>query len=404
MPTMATETHVQDENVVSRRVKPQPELATATAQTTVTATAKRPALSNLTNTSTLAVQHTRVQTRASRALKSKAQQQHITPVDEEQQQQQEKKSLKRAAPDAEDEEDTKPTLKKSKIHEKQLQQPQEQESVPDLDAEDADDPLMVSEYVNEIFEYLFEQEQTTTPRNYFDTQPELKPRMRSILVDWLVEVHLRFRLTPETLFLAINMMDRFLTIQSVEVDKLQLLATGCLFIAAKYEEVWSPSVKNYAYVTDGGSTEDEILTAERFILKTLNFDLSYPNPMNFLRRISKADNYDIETRTMAKYILEITIMDHKFLGTKPSLCAAASMYVSRKLLGRSDWNATLTKYSGGYSLEQMKPVVQLMVDYLRAPVTHDEFFKKYASKKYMKASILARQWTKKFDQEDVKWI
>lgn len=194
-------------------------------------------------------------------------------------------------------------------------------------------------------------------------------------------------------------MDRFMSKETIQVDKLQLLATGSLFIAAKYEEVYSPSVKNYSYVTDGGYTEEEILEAEKFILSALDFDLSYPNPMNFLRRISKADEYDIQTRTIGKYLLEISIMDHRFIGLKPSLCAAAAMYVSRKMLGRSDWNGTLVHYSGGYKKNDFKHVVELLLDYLTQPVIHEEFFKKYASKKFMKSSILARQWAKKIEAE-----
>lgn len=266
----------------------------------------------------------------------------------------------------------------------------------DLDAEDADDPLMVSEYVNEIFGYLHELELKTLPDpNYLQWQRNMRPKMRSILVDWMVEVHLKFRLLPETLYLSINIMDRFMSRETVEVDRLQLLATGSLFIAAKYEEVYSPSVKNYAYVTDGGFTEDEILQAERFILEILDFDMSYPNPMNFLRRISKADDYDVQARTIGKYLLEITAVDYKFIGYLPSLCAAAAMYIARKMLGKFDWNGNLIHYSGGYRESDMREICEMLMDYLVGPIVHEEFFKKYASRRFMKVSILARQWAKR---------
>ncbi|ODV94322.1 hypothetical protein PACTADRAFT_51180 [Pachysolen tannophilus NRRL Y-2460] len=270
----------------------------------------------------------------------------------------------------------------------------------DLDEEDIDDPLMVSEYVIEIFQYLNRLEKITLPDpNYLTWQKNLKPKMRSILVDWMVEVHMRFRLLPETLFLAINIMDRFMSKEIVQVDKLQLLATGSLFIAAKYEEVYSPSIRNYAYVTDGGFTEDDILNAEKFILEILDFNMSYPNPMNFLRRISKADDYDIQSRTIGKYLLEISIIDYKFIGILPSLCSASAMYISRKMLGRFDWNGNLIHYSGGYREEDMKQCCEMIIDYLVSPIIHEEFFKKYASKKFFKVSILARQWAKKIKAE-----
>lgn len=393
---------IQDENAIHQNVRltrsktstvtenKKAASSYTTANKDSTITQRRPALTNLTNTSS---QQSSITTTKNLKIQSK---QHVQPTINEDSEVNSRLPLKRSATESSSnlaEEETRsgaPGLKKPKID-------YEWE---DLDAEDSDDPLMVSEYVDEIFDYLHKLELDTLPDStYLTWQKNLKPKMRSILVDWIVEVHLRFRLLPETLFLAINLMDRFMSKETIQVDKLQLLATGSLFIAAKYEEVYSPSVKNYSYVTDGGYTEEEILEAEKFILSALDFNLSYPNPMNFLRRISKADEYDIQTRTIGKYLLELSIMDHRFIGLKPSLCAAAAMYVSRKMLGRPDWNGTLIHYSGGYKKNDFKHVVELILDYLTQPVIHEEFFKKYASKKFMKSSILARQWAKKIEAE-----
>lgn len=257
----------------------------------------------------------------------------------------------------------------------------------DLDKEDVDDPLMVSEYVVEIFEYLKELEIATMANpDYMDNQNELEWKMRGILVDWLLEVHTRFRLLPETLFLAVNIIDRFLSSKIVQLDRLQLVGVTAMFIASKYEEVLSPHVQNFRHVADDGFTEEEILSAERFVLAALNYDLSYPNPMNFLRRISKADNYDIQTRTLGKYLLEIGCLDHRFLAHPPSQVAAAAMYLARMVLERGPWDATLAHYSG-YSEEEIQPVLHLMIDYLSGPVLHEAFFKKYASKKFLKGKL-----------------
>ncbi|KAF4549541.1 G2/mitotic-specific cyclin-B-like protein [Elsinoe fawcettii] len=266
----------------------------------------------------------------------------------------------------------------------------------DLDSEDFDDPLMVAEYVHEIFDYMKQLEITTLPNpDYMDLQNELEWKMRGILIDWLLEVHSRFRLLPETLFLAVNIIDRFLSRKVVQLDRLQLVGVTAMFIASKYEEVLSPHVQNFRHVADDGFTEAEILSAERFILAALDYDLSYPNPMNFLRRISKADNYDIQTRTLGKYLLEIGCVDHRFMKYPPSHVAAAAMYLARLVLDRGEWDATLSKYAG-YTEEDIEPVFKLMVDYLQAPVVHDAFFRKYASKKFLKASIVLRQWAKKW--------
>ena len=220
--------------------------------------------------------------------------------------------------------------------------------VHDLDAEDIEDPLMVAEYVVEIFEYLKSLEETTLPNHeYMDHQEDLEWKMRGILVDWLIEVHARFRLAAETLFLAVNIIDRFLSMKVVQLDRLQLVGVTALFIASKYEDVINPDVAHLRHVADDGFSEEEILSAERYVLGALNYDLSYPNPMNFLRRISKADDYDIQTRTIGKYLMEISLLDHRFMQYTPSHIAAAAMYLSRMILERGEWVSAST-----FSLER----------------------------------------------------
>ena len=90
-------------------------------------------------------------------------------------------------------------------------------------------------------------------------------------------------------------------------------------------------------MVDSGYTVDEILKAERFMLSMLQFELGWPGPMSFLRRISKADDYDLETRTLAKYFLEVTIMDERFVGSPPSYIAAGAHAFSRLMLKKGDW-------------------------------------------------------------------
>jgi hypothetical protein len=57
----------------------------------------------------------------------------------------------------------------------------------------------------------------------------------------MISVHLKFKLKEETLFLAINIIDRFLSQQTITKDKFQLIATTALFIATKYEEIYPPT-------------------------------------------------------------------------------------------------------------------------------------------------------------------
>jgi G2/mitotic-specific cyclin-B, other len=75
--------------------------------------------------------------------------------------------------------------------------------------------------------------------------------MRSILVDWLIEVHLKFKLLPETLFITVSIIDRFLEKVRVQKSRLQLVGVTALFIASKYEEIYPPELKDFVYITDG---------------------------------------------------------------------------------------------------------------------------------------------------------
>ena len=142
---------------------------------------------------------------------------------------------------------------------------------------------------------------------------------------------------PETLWIAINIVDRFLTRRVVSLVKLQLVGVTAMFIAAKYEEILAPSVDEFVFMTENGYTKEEILKGERIVLQTLDFKVSqYCSPYSWMRKISKADDYDIQTRTLGKFLAEVTLLDYRFLRCKPSLVAAVAMYSARKMLG-GDW-------------------------------------------------------------------
>ncbi|KAF7289887.1 Cyclin N-terminal domain-containing protein [Mycena indigotica] len=262
----------------------------------------------------------------------------------------------------------------------------------DLDADDADDPAMVSEYVVEIFKYLKQVELSTMPNpNYMTSQTELAWKMRGILNDWLIQVHVRFRLLSETLFLCVNIIDRFLSARVVSLAKLQLVGVTCMFIAAKFEEITAPSVTQFLECADSTYTESEILQAERYVLKTLDWNLSFPNPVHFLRRVSKADNYDIKARTLGKYLLEIACLEWRLIAAPPSLLAAAAMWLARIAVGEENWTPNLAHYSS-YPESSLLPTANLMLNYILKPPRHEAFYNKYAGKKFSKASIFMRQW------------
>ncbi|ETS80125.1 hypothetical protein PFICI_07654 [Pestalotiopsis fici W106-1] len=249
------------------------------------------------------------------------------------------------------------------------------------------DISMVAEYGDEIFEYMKEMEIALLPSaHYMDIQTEIQWSMRSVLMDWVIQVHGRFNLLPETLFLAVNFIDRFLSVKVVSLGKLQLVGATALFLAAKYEEINCPSVQEIVYMVENSYSVDEILKAERYMLSMLNFDLGFPGPMSFLRRISKADDYDLETRTLAKYFLEVTIMDERFVACPPSFLAAGSHCLSRLILEKGKWTTEHVHYSG-YTFAQLQPMISMILECCTiAKKHHQAVFEKYSDKRYKRCA------------------
>ena len=139
------------------------------------------------------------------------------------------------------------------------------------------------EYQEEIIPYLIslENEKRINP-NYMSKQNDINEKMRMILIDWLIEVHLKFKLLPETLFLTINFIDRYLQNNQTPRDKLQLIAVSSLLIACKYEEIYPPEISSFVYITDNAYTKEEILNYEIKILGDLEYDITYPTSLRFL--------------------------------------------------------------------------------------------------------------------------
>ncbi|KAL5486181.1 CLB4 [Sanghuangporus weigelae] len=263
------------------------------------------------------------------------------------------------------------------------------------DEVDMFDTTMVSEYSEEIFDYMSKLELEMMPNpDYIQGQSDLNWDMRQTLVDWLLQVHLRYYLLPETLWIAINLVDRFLSKRIVSVVKLQLVGVVAMFIAAKYEEILAPSVEEFVFMTEGGYSKEEILKGERIVMQTLDFKISsYCSPYSWVRRISKADEYDIQTRTLCKYIVEVTLLDYRFLRVKPSLVAAVGMYTARRMLG-TDWNNAFVFYSGYTEAQLLTGHSYVIGKLLERGFDRQYVSRKYASKKYLKASVFAMNWAR----------
>lgn len=263
----------------------------------------------------------------------------------------------------------------------------------DENDEDTFDVTMVAEYAPEIFNYLHELEQRMAPDpDYMEAQDELRWEMRQVLLDWVVQVHHRFGLLPETLFLTVNYVDRFLSVRRVLLLRFQLVGAVALFVAAKVEEINCPTVQEVAYMADNAYSVSDFLRAERFMIGVLEFEMNWPGPMLFLRRTSKADDYDYETRTLAKYFLEITIMDHRFVALMPLWLAAGAHYLLRKMLDKGPW-LELHVFYLGYTESQVGPLARILMEICAdAEHNHRAIFEKYQERRYRQLSLFVQQY------------
>lgn len=152
--------------------------------------------------------------------------------------------------------------------------------------------------------YIFFLKTRNRPKHgYMKKQPDITHTMRTILVDWLVEVSEEYKLHSETLCLAVSYIDRFLSCMSVVRAKLQLVGTAAMFIAAKYEEIYPPDVAEFVYITDDTYTKKQVLRMEQLILKVLSFDLSVPTTMVFVNLFSVMLNFPDKIKNLSLVII-----------------------------------------------------------------------------------------------------
>ena len=250
--------------------------------------------------------------------------------------------------------------------------------------------MAVTEYVNDIFSYWFRVEpDTQVAPNYMLIQTDINDKMRAILIDWLVEVHLKFKLMPETLFLTHNLIDRFLSKKVVTRKNLQLVGVTAMLLASKYEEIWAPEVRDFVYISDKAYSREQILDMEKQMLNTLGFHLTVPTPYQFLSRFYKAAGADKQFQLLASFIVESSLPDYSMLKFPASLTAAAATYVAMKTLGKGEWNDIMVAHTR-YTEADIRPCANAMARLQRKSATASlsAVHKKYSNPKFMEVARL----------------
>lgn len=263
---------------------------------------------------------------------------------------------------------------------------------PDEDAKN--DPQMVAEYLVEIFNYLRELENKNVVEKDFLKVHKTTPKMRAVLINWLVDVHQKFKLCLETLHFCVSLVDRFLQLdKTVGPESLQLIGASALLVACKYEEVYVPNIQCFTYVCDNNFNKADVLKMEGTILKKLDFNLGKPASIHFLRRYSKLAKVNNEHHNLGKYILELVLLEYNFAHVKPSLIAAAACCLSIAVIDgiknvKSIWSDVLNKYST-YSYDDIRGIIYEMAALLdKSPnMKYQAVRLKYSSANFLNISL-----------------
>ncbi|XP_031232491.1 cyclin-A2 [Mastomys coucha] len=250
----------------------------------------------------------------------------------------------------------------------------------------------VPDYQEDIHTYLREMEVKCKPKvGYMKRQPDITNSMRAILVDWLVEVGEEYKLQNETLHLAVNYIDRFLSSMSVLRGKLQLVGTAAMLLASKFEEIYPPEVAEFVYITDDTYSKKQVLRMEHLVLKVLAFDLAAPTVNQFLTQYFlhlQPGNCKVES--LAMFLGELSLIDaDPYLKYLPSLIAGAAFHLALYTVTGQSWPESLVQQTG-YTLESLKPcLVDLHQTYLKAPQHAQQSIReKYKHSKYHSVSLL----------------
>ncbi|XP_044524410.1 cyclin-A2-like [Gracilinanus agilis] len=250
----------------------------------------------------------------------------------------------------------------------------------------------VPDYQEDIYLYLRKMEAKYKPKvGYMEKQPEITNSMRAILVDWLVDVGEEYSFQNETLHLAVNYVDRYLSSVSVLRGKLQLVGIAAIFLASKFEEICPPDTTEFMCLTDGLYTKSQIVGMEQMLLGVLAFDLAVPTIIQFLTHyFLHQQQANSKVESLAMFLGELSLMDaDPYLKYLPSVTAGAAFHLALYTITGKSWPESLIQKTG-YTLESLKPcLMDLHQTYLRAPHHALQCIQeKYKTEKYHCVSLI----------------
>lgn len=258
--------------------------------------------------------------------------------------------------------------------------------IEDFDKENINEPNSVAIYAMDIFDYLKTRESSFKIKDYMCRQPDLNASMRALVVNWMVEVQENFELNHETLYLGVKLVDLYLSKVRITKNKLQLIACASLFVAAKYDERFPPIIDDMLYVCDGLYSSEDLTSMEVELLKAVDFQLGIPLSYRFLRRYARCNKVQLRTLTLARYILETSLLDYSIIRYSDSKLASAALHLALIMEGEKEWTSTLEYYSG-YKIQDFKDIMKVLNDVLHKRQAKEHAIKiKYSHKVFFEVA------------------
>ena len=208
------------------------------------------------------------------------------------------------------------------------------------DSNDSKDTLNIlnnysskNEYLDEIYINLLLDEKKFKNKinpEYFSFQKSINYKMRSILIDWIIEIHFYFKFLKKTLFQTVYIIDAYLSKKNIDKKFLQLLGVASLLISCKENEIIYPSLNKLIQLTDNAFTISELKNMEIKIMKTLNFDILSPTAEEFFEINAEFFNFSDEHMCVGEYFLKCSLIGYNMLKYNQSTIAIACGYIIMK--------------------------------------------------------------------------
>ena len=236
----------------------------------------------------------------------------------------------------------------------------------------------------------------TTAEKLFKLQNEkyFNEKVRCLIFHWLLANNQKWKLKDETIYLAMNIMDRYISKVKISNNEYQLIAITSYFIATKYEDIYPPDLDTLLGLCKYGYTNEEVLETEYKILKELKFDILYNSSYKFLKFLFTVSNYqDLKIFYLAQFLLELGIESIEILSYSPCARAVSALFVAKKLMSiKGNYNSI--KFYYDYDEVEINNIQKKFVAILKKIYEAKDkkeksiVFEKFNRKQYMYVSNL----------------